>query len=754
MVAIGREFLQVEDQTLSATAGDVIATSGALSPGTQYLILASGSAQTTAAGQTSFANLTVGGTVYARQGSTQGFANPFAQTWHANSGPLGAVFSYTPAAADVMEFQAWTAVAGSPSAYLQALALDMSNVPASAWQSYEGANSDTIVTTPGAAASWTTVDSAITVNSEGGRFLILASCEAVPTATADEISLRLVVDGVPTQGSLVRHDANPDPTNQVYGYLTHDIQTLAAGAHTVEIQAEGTGANGGVGHRRVRIHVLHESAFEDEDIQQDLLGGGNLASGPTDQIFAASAPTATVPRDYLLLAHTQKQVNYWTNNLILVNGSYEPGGGEIYGFSTSAIGLGNSATGDLLYEQGMHLALGLTSADTLGLRIRKTAGGTVSYGDQTPRDEGQNELSLIAVRLEVADTGGDADGSGAASGTLTVGSVPVALSGSAGGTSSASGDLSRSAFMSGTLAGSSAASGTLNYVEQAQGDASGDADASGTLTVTTTTPLSGDAAGLSAAGGSGSLVDAGQGGSAGVGDLGGSLSSDASLSDGTPTDVDGQGAASGTLTVTSPGSGSGGSAGSGGASGGLSTTHALTGAADGSSSASANAAGVIPLSGAAGGSSEIAATTSFTEFLYNDLRALREGVAFAPWWVNAGDDAVTVRERLIENGNESAGIESTAADITGYTSVSVERWDASTSAWVLIPGNAEAIQSSDLDADGVAYYDLVFTPATGALESLPQGPSRRRWHVTIGDRDVYIPSRGHNLIVVNRDPTC
>ncbi|MEL6706278.1 MAG: hypothetical protein AAFP15_18575, partial [Bacteroidota bacterium] len=580
-----------------------------------------------------------------------------------------------------------------------------------------------------------------------------------------------------------------------YGYLTHDIQTLASGSHTVEIQAEGVGANGGVGHRRVRIHVLHESAFEDEDIQQDLLGGGNLASGPDDQDFAASAPTATVPRDYLLLAHTQKQVNYWTNNLFLVNGAFEPGGGETYGFSTSAIGLGNSGTGDLLYEQGMHLALGLTTADTLALRIRKTAGGTVSYGDQTPRDEGQNELSFIAVRLEVPTVAGDADGSGAASGTLTIGSAPLALSGSAGGTSSASGNLTRSAFMSGTLAGSGGASGTLSYVELVDGDAAGSGAASGTLTVTSDAAiqgsaggsagasgtlssidaadgsavgsggasgtlsvegqiaLSGNAAGLSAAGASGSLVDAGQGGSAGVGDLGGSLSTNASLSDGTPTDVEGQGAASGTLSVTPGGSG-GGSGGSGGASGGLTTTHALQGAADGSSDASANAAGTIPLGGSAGGSGGLAAESVFAEFLYNDLRALREGVAFSPWYVNPGDDAVTVRERLVENGVPSVGIEQAAADITGYTSISVERWDATTSSWVIIPGNASAIQTSVTDAYGLAYHDLVFTPSAGALEALPPGASRRRWHIQIAGRDVYVPSRGHNVVVVNRDPTC
>ncbi len=405
MPAIARVDLAIDDYTLTTTAGSSAGTSSALTQGAEYLVVASGNAQNGNANDVTRSNVLVGGTIFGRASSSLIYnAGPVALSGTQNgaSTQVGAVFAHTAGLAEQLEVQTWCDSAGE-GAQFRVTALDLSGLDAADWQYAEGPNSDSITDQPLVSDDWIALDDsggALTFTpASTGDWLVFASVEAVPqtgVAGVDEIAIRTTLDGTVLSGTQTGGDVNAVPLDEIYGYLTHDVVSLAGGvAHTIQVEANGASGGGNIGFRRVRVHALRVGAFAAGGVVQTT-DTGEVLTGTASSDILPTTLSMTQAADYLLLTRAQKSVTFWSEANILVNGV--PALNDGYG--TGGDDLGLNATDDLIYEQGLHIAPGLQNADTVGMRISKVGGGgSNNYGSDIARPGG-GDLSLIALRLE------------------------------------------------------------------------------------------------------------------------------------------------------------------------------------------------------------------------------------------------------------------------------------------------------------------------------------------------------------------
>mgnify|MGYP000155923555 CR=1 FL=1 len=408
MPTIARVDLAIDDHTLSTTAGTSAGVSSPLSQGVEYLVLASGNAQNGNVNEVTESSLLVGGTIFSRSSSSCTYApsGSLGGLQNGATAQIGAAFSYTAGASDQLEFQASSDSAGQ-GAQFRAVALDMSGFAASDWQHAEGPNSDTISDQPLATDGWVALDAsggALTFTPPAtGDWLIFASAEAVPQTGVvgqNEVTIRTTVDGVTVSGTETGGDVNGVPLQEVYGYFTHDIVSLAGGAsHTIQVEANGASGGGNIGFRRVRVHAIRVGAFVSGAVQQ-VTDAGEVLSGTASSDVLPLTLSMTASADYLVFARGQKSVTYWSDANILLNGALALSDG--FGIAGDDLGIG--AGDDLLYEQGLMIAPGLVDGDTLGVRISKVGGGgSNNYGSDIVR-AGGGDASLIALRLELDGT--------------------------------------------------------------------------------------------------------------------------------------------------------------------------------------------------------------------------------------------------------------------------------------------------------------------------------------------------------------
>jgi hypothetical protein len=404
MPAIARVDLAIDDYTLTTTAGTSAGVSSTLTQGAEYLVFASGNAQTAVGSDIARAEFLVGGTVFGRSSSTCGY-DPVAGLGGRQNGAttqLGTVFAYTPGGSDLLEFRAWSEGAGE-GAQFRASALDLTSLGPADWNYIETANNDTIVDQPLATDGWVALgggSGALTFTPVAtGDWLIFAAVEAEPQAgvvATNEFGIRVTVDGTVVSGSEVGGNVNGFPTDQIYGYLTHDVVSLTGGSsHTIQIEANGAAGGGNVGFRRIRIHALRVSAFDTGAVIHTTQSSHTLTGTSDADVLSTSLGMGT-SGDYLLFARAQKSVSFWGDSGFLINGTRTPDDG----FGVAGVDLGTGVGNDLLYEQAMHIAPSLADGDSLGVRIRRLGGGgSNTYGTDVARPGG-GDMSLIAFRLE------------------------------------------------------------------------------------------------------------------------------------------------------------------------------------------------------------------------------------------------------------------------------------------------------------------------------------------------------------------
>jgi len=405
MPAIARVDLAIDDYTLTTTAGSSAGSSSALTQGAEYLVVASGNAQNANANDVTRSNVLVGGTIFSRASSSVVYNVTPSLSGAQNGGTtqVGSVFAHTPGTGEQLEVETWSDTGGE-GAQFRVVALDLTGLSPDDWQSVESPNSDVISDQPLTSDGWIALDDlggALTFTpASTGDWLIFASVEAVPqtgVAATDEIAIRTSVDGVSLSGTETGGDVNGVPLEEIYGYLTHDVVSLTGGvAHTIQIEANGAAGGGNIGFRRVRVHALRVGAFAAGGIVQTT-DPGEVLTGNTSTDVVPTTLSMSTAGDYLLLTRAQKSVSFWSEGNILVNGT--PALTDGYGVGGDQLGI--DANGDLLYEQGLHLAPGLQDSDTVGMRIDRVGGGSGSnnYGADIVRSGG-GDLSLIALRLE------------------------------------------------------------------------------------------------------------------------------------------------------------------------------------------------------------------------------------------------------------------------------------------------------------------------------------------------------------------
>lgn len=409
MPALAHVDLVVEGYDLTTTPGTVIGTSGALTSGRTYLVLASGYCCVDAGTTAGYSNLEVGGTVYARQAGNAIFAPGTSVAGYGAVAPMGSAFTYTPAGgSDTLEIDGYgDGAAAAAEATFRVYALDVTDI-ADRWHR-EGANDDTIVTTPASAAGWVLLDTALTETLDAGDYLLIASVEAVPqsgVSATDEIAIRTVVDGSEVPGSAWEADVMTSPTDEILGYLfARRITIGSTGSHAFQIEGNGTLSNGNVGFRRVRLHVIAVSAFEDSDVGQILDTDGETASGTGTQQWSAAALNVSPSSagDYLFFAHQQKQATFWGESFILRDPAGTPV--QVAGFGTGVDQTGTAASGDQVCEFGLWLENVAASTDYT-VRIQKFGGGGNNvYGAASARTSA-GDMTLLAIRLATPAAGG------------------------------------------------------------------------------------------------------------------------------------------------------------------------------------------------------------------------------------------------------------------------------------------------------------------------------------------------------------
>lgn len=409
MVALPAVHLEVNGVAITSqlpTLANLGSASSALPDGTEHLVLVVGNAADNDADVQAEVVLDVGGTPIARYNGSQGFAG----------GPAGALRAQqilaarvlTTGTGDTMQFRGAIGDAdGDGSANLQALAIDITALPLDDGR-YQAvsANTDTTTAGPAGASGWQTAHSLTFTPTRSGVHIVLASIEAVPdgAAGANEIQLRLTVDGTAVPGSTQEMNVAATPAGQSQGYLTFAVPDLAAASHTIAIQINGTGSAGNVDHRRGSIVVLEAALFEAYTTDEQSAGvtvatGGTAAITGIDTTLAAPAEA----RRILALACGPDQTGFWRQHQFALGDTptlVTPG----WGCATNDIGTG--AGDDMMHSTGLYTADGVTTATRLRLQTSQFApGNATTVVGQAAARASAGPFRLLALVLDVPDTG-------------------------------------------------------------------------------------------------------------------------------------------------------------------------------------------------------------------------------------------------------------------------------------------------------------------------------------------------------------
>lgn len=406
------------------TPTDIGSPSAPLTAGRSWLILGRGNCRGTGAGsggQVAQLDLEVGGVPWMRMEGAPSFGSP---TWGAvDSLHLAGFAMVADGDGDAMTFAASDDANDGIATACRAIAIDVTPLPdgsaggvadARRWHA-QGANTDTIVTTPADGSGWVRVGGALTFTPvTTGRHAILASAEADVDAGADEtdaVSARLVVDGVEVPGSVHVGGAGVSGLHRltVVPWAHAQVVDLVQGvATTIEVQANGVDGNGLVGWRRVRIHALDEAAFPD-GFAFDTAPGGTVTTGSAAAISGlAAALTVAQTTDVVAIVGGQGEFSSWPRAFVTAGGVNYPrdGGGDI-GFANAAAGTGTGPADDMTLAIGFELLEDVASAVTVGMTIEAGAGVLNNWGTDCERAEA-GPVYALAIPLWIADA--DQDG--------------------------------------------------------------------------------------------------------------------------------------------------------------------------------------------------------------------------------------------------------------------------------------------------------------------------------------------------------
>lgn len=375
-----------------------------------YLVVCRGNARSESSLSETFLELRIGGDVWAHmESAVPNFGPP---AYGALSSPALQAFALvTPDASDVMEFFASDTVETGYADQCRALAIDVSSLDADdqRWH-VQTANSDTIVATPSTEAV-VGDDLAVTIP-RAGDWILLASAEFVPDGTeadTDIVRCWVEVDGTPVPGS-TRHASlgfSGVPLLVVGNYAFSAVVELTTGAHVVELVVDGGAANGNVGWRRIRLHLLEAAAFAEVAHDSDPVGLVIAAPGIDDADLVASIEPPQ-PADYLVLTSAQGQYAAWPRTFVrdASHGIDTPIG------SDAAVNTGVGVADDMTLPLGVALLPVVAGVD-LGWRAEAASGGTSNrWGTQVARtDDGTGggtpeggPIRLVAIRLAAASS--------------------------------------------------------------------------------------------------------------------------------------------------------------------------------------------------------------------------------------------------------------------------------------------------------------------------------------------------------------
>ena len=154
--------------------------------------------------------------------------------------------------------------------------------------------------------------------------------------------------------------------------------------------------------------------------------------------------------------------------------------------------------------------------------------------------------------------------------------------------------------------------------------------------------------------------------------------------------------------------------------------------------------------------SETTTTTQLSETIgtLQPIAAYCGGKMGDPWYINADDELSDLNERIQrkEKTDKSGTVvkQAQAVDLSSITSTTVEYWNGS--AWVALTGTGSVTMSADTDSEGNNFWDANFSRDVGATSGLT-GSLPRRWLFSDGTNDMRVPEKGHDVIVINPDPS-
>jgi hypothetical protein len=403
--------LEVDGVTdVDEVAARIGPASDTLTAGAEYLVFARGNARSATGGIDTTLDLRVGGTVLGRMAGIGPFSAP---AYGATDSPHLALFALvTAGASDEMEFFASDSLGDSSGLadVCRAYAVDVTELTEDAQRWHEQtANSDTIVTTP--TSGWTTVGSPLVVTvPRTGNYVLLVSGEYVADGTeadTDQAHVRVTQNSTEIPGS-IKHAGlgfGGFPQLDVGNYARPFLRALTSGVeYTFALQANGTSANGNLGWRRVRLHLLEAAAFEDGDVVQgEDTAGVTVAAGAEADADADVELAPPGLASYLVLTAAQGQFSAWPRTFVVANGVEYPTGVD------AANGTGTGTAADMTVSLGLQLLADVAGV-TAGFRVEAAAGGTQGLwgADAERTDDGTGggaaeggPIHVLAIRLAV-----------------------------------------------------------------------------------------------------------------------------------------------------------------------------------------------------------------------------------------------------------------------------------------------------------------------------------------------------------------
>jgi hypothetical protein len=425
MPAIPVVSLRVDDAAIPAAVGTparIGSASGSLTQDAPTLVIARGNARNSSGGTDGVLELRIGGTVYAREQAQPPFGSPA-------YGPLGGVqlataVLITPGASDEMEFFAGDDANSGEATSCRAHALDLTAFVIDEQRFHEQtANSDTIVSTP--TSGFEVVGNELVVMPvRSGTYILLAAAEVVPDAGAaasDLARIRVSQDGVVISGSIHHATLGASGVRRLdcMGYMLATRVTCVEGVETVlAIEADGIQANGNIGYRRVRLHLLEDAAFASLAVLFDLDTAGltvNAGDGPQSVSGLSATMDPPAASDYLVLGSVQGQFSAWPRIWLRAGSTDYPSDGV----ANAAVNTGAGTGDDMTLNFACDVIEDVATSTALGMRMEAAAGGAVNlYGADCVRTAdggaGATEggaIYLLAIRLESVESGGFEDGS-------------------------------------------------------------------------------------------------------------------------------------------------------------------------------------------------------------------------------------------------------------------------------------------------------------------------------------------------------